>query len=145
MDYLEVRSYFESNRHCDGKSRRCNLIFHEVEEFINSEHIKMFYPKNLFMEDKELEVYIFLEGKILRARVLEGKNIELKILYFKYLKDFVYECIYDGGEYYHKLILNFTSDEVVFNKLEDTNSSWGPEFEEQIKNIAKLLISANIT
>jgi len=144
IDYLEVKDYFRGDRYNDQKSRRYYSIFCNIEKFINTDDIKLFYPKNLFLNDKELEVYIFLDGKILRARPLEVNNIELKILYLKDLIDFTCECIYDGEEYYYKLVLKFTTDELVFNKNEDTINGWGYKFEEQIKNITKILINDNI-
>ena len=98
----------------------------------------------MFVDDKDLEIYVFLERKILRGRVLDNNKIEIKLLYLKDLKDFIYECTYDE-ECYYKLTLKFYNDEViVFDSLVDTNFSWKNKFNKVIKEIIKVIIDKNI-
>lgn len=144
IDYFEVRGYFEGHRYHDPKARRYSAIFRNIEEFIDPNKVSIFYPKNMFVDDKDLEIYVFLERKILRGRVLDNNKIEIKLLYLKDLKDFICECTYDE-ECYYKLTLKFYNDEViVFDSLVDTNFSWKNKFNKVIKEIIKVIIDKNI-
>lgn len=144
IDYFEVRGYFESHRYHDPKARRYSAIFLNIEEFIDPNKISIFYPKNMFVDDKDLEIYAFLERKVLRGRVLDNNKIEIKLLHLKDLKDFICECTYDE-EYYYKLTLKFNNNEViVFDSLVDTNFSWKNKFNKEIKEIIQVIIDKNV-
>lgn len=142
MDYKYIRDHLNLNRYHNQKSRQCYAIFRSIEEFINPDEVNIFYPKNLFIEDKKIEMYVFLKGKIVICKALEGNNIEQKILYLKDINDFTCECYFDDEEYnYYKLILSFVNNEVIiFDTSVDTNSSWRYKLEKQLKNIVKVLI-----
>ncbi|WP_425335893.1 DUF3908 family protein [Tissierella pigra] len=68
--------------------------------------MNVFYPKNMFVQDENLEIYIFLESKILRGRIIDDTIIEIKVLSFRDIKGFTCECINDG-EFCNKLTLEF--------------------------------------
>lgn len=140
-DYLEIKKEYEKHKYNDPKSRKNSAIFHNIEEFIDLNEINIFYPKNMFVEDKDLEIYIFLESKILRSRLIDNDIIEIKILYLKDIKDFICECMCDG-EYYHKLILKFPNDEIiVFDGTVDANIGWRNKFNKTIKKIIRIIIN----
>ena len=144
IDYLEVRGHFESHKYEGEKSRKYWSIFYNIEEFIDPNKINIFYPKNMFVRDKDLEIYIFLENKILRCRIIDNGRIEIKILFLKDIKDFTCECIYDG-EYYHKLTLKFINGEIiVLDSMVDTNFSWRNKFEKKIKEIIQEIINRKL-
>lgn len=137
IDYLEIRGHFESHKYEGKKSRERWAIFYNIEEFINPNKINVFYPKNMFVQDKNLEIYIFLESKILRGRIIDDARIEIKVLSLKDIKDFTCECINDG-EYYHKLTLKFINGEIIeLDSMVDTNFSWRNKLEKTIKEIMK--------
>lgn len=141
IDYLEVRGYFESYKYEGEKSRKHWALFHNIEEFINPNKINIFYPKNMFVQDKDLEIYIFLESKILRGRIIDDARIEIKVLFLKGIKDFTCECI-NEGEYYHKLTLKFINGEIIeLDSMVDTNFSWRNKFEKTIKEIIQNVIN----
>lgn len=140
IEYLEVRGHFETHKYEGEKSRQQWAIFYNIEEFINPNNISVFYPKNMFVEDENLEIYIFLERKILRGRIIDDGRIEIKVLFLKDIKDFICECIYDG-EYYHKLTFEFINGEIIeLDSMLDTNFSWRNKFEKTIKEIIKKII-----
>lgn len=140
-DYLEIKKEYERHKYNDPKFRKNSAIFHNIEEFIDLNEINIFYPKNMFVEDKDLEIYIFLESKILRSRLIDNDIIEIKILYLKDIKDFICECMCDG-EYYHKLILKFPNDEIiVFDGTVDANIGWRNKFNKTIKKIIRIIIN----
>lgn len=144
IDYLEIRGYFESHKHKDEKSREQWSIFYNMEELIDSNKINIFYPKNMFVEDKNLEIYIFLDNKIVRGRVIDEGRIEIKILSLKDIKDFTCEYIKDG-EYYHKLTLEFINGEIIeLDSMVDTNFSWRNKFEKAIKEIIEKIIKSDV-
>lgn len=141
IDYLEVRGHFEGYKYEGEKSRKHWALFYNIEEFINPNKINIFYPKNMFVQDKDLEIYIFLESKILRGRIIDDARIEIKVLFLKDIKDFTCECI-NEGEYYHKLTLKFINGEIIeLDSMVDTNFSWRNKFEKTIKEIIQNFIS----
>lgn len=142
IDYLEVRGHFESHKYKGQKARKQWEIFYNIEEFIDPNKINIFYPKNMFVQDENPEIYIFLESKIFRARIIDDARIEIKVLFFTDIKDFTCECISDGGEYNHKLKLEFINGEVIeLDSMVDTNLSWRNKFNKTIKEIIQNIIN----
>lgn len=140
IHYAEIKRYFEGYRYYEQKSRKYSAIFRSIEELINPNEIKIFYPKNLFLDDKDLEIYIVLNGKLLRWRFGDDKKIELRILHLKNLKDFKCEGICNEEGIY-KIILEFeTGEEIAFNSMDDSIDNWKYTFKEHITEIAKTLI-----
>lgn len=146
IDYFEIRDYFASRDYYEPKLRLYNAIFHNIEEFIDPNEINIFYPKNLFIEGSDLEVYILNNSQILRCRIIDEDRIEIKIFFLKDLKDFTCECVKISYEdYYDKLILKFNDNEIlILDSSMDTNFSWKTKFEKQIKEIIKVIINKNI-
>lgn len=142
VSYVEIKGYFDGHRYSDNKSRKYSNMLCKIEEFIDVNTIKLFYPKNLFVDHKELEAYVVFEDKLLRGRILEDTNIEITTLKFKNLIDFKCECTCNP-EGFHRLTMKFENDEtVVLDSVEDTNTSWSHKFENQIKEVSKLLIKS---
>lgn len=142
IDYIENKRYFDSHRYSDKNARKYSDMLCKIEEFIDPSDIKLFYPKNLFVDDKDLEVYVILDRNILRGRILDDNKMELTTLRLKDLLHFKCECTYNI-EGFHKLTLRFKNDEVViFDSMEDSNDSWRYKFENQIKELTKLFVQS---
>ena len=143
VNYLEIKQLLQSNRYSNNKSRIFSDILFKIEELVDVDTIRFFYPKNLFVVDKDLEAYLVFEDKILWGRMLPNKsnnNFVLEILRFKDITDLKYDCscCRDG---FHKLTIKFKNGTtIVFNSMEDTNSSWCHKFEDLIKDLLKFLI-----
>lgn len=143
VSYVEIKRYFENHRYSNNQARKYSNMLFKIEEFIDVNTIRLFYPKNLFVDDKELEVYVVFEEKILRGRILEDTNIEITTLKFKNLTDFKCECTCKS-EGFHRLTMKFENNEtVVLDSMEDTNTSWSHKFENQIKELVKHLIAVH--
>lgn len=140
VDYVEIKRYFESRRYSENKAGKYSNMLFKIEEFVDVNTIKLFYPKNLFVDSKDLEAYLVFEDKILRGKILEDNNIEITALRLKDLTDFKCECTCNPDGY-HRLTMKFQNGEtLVFNSVEDTNTSWSHKFEKLIKDLLKLLI-----
>lgn len=140
LDYIELKRYFDREKFSAQKARKYSAIFSKIEEVIDPSEIELVYPRNLFLDDKDLEFYILLSGKILRCILLDDKTIQLQIFNLEDLKDFKCEGLYDEEGFY-KLTLKFENGEViVFSSIEDSNDNWRYQFNEHIKELVKMLI-----
>lgn len=112
-------------------------ILQVVEKFLDKEQIIVFYPKNLFVDEKQLEVQIYEKDRVV---ILNHNEEEVKVRVLKYQLIEKVELIYTG--YYEPLTLkiNFrTGDSLELNELDDTNSTWRRSFTSKIEEIFKLL------
>lgn len=143
LEYNEIKSYFYGYWDSDEKTRNCRSIFNNIEMFVNPNEIRFFYPKNLFVKEKDLEIYIFLNDKIIKGGIVDN-NIELNIYNLKNLIGLRCECINYYEEFYHKIVMNFINEDVIIlNSIDDSKDTWRYKFEEQIKDIIKELIKFN--
>lgn len=140
LDFVGLKDYFDSERFSGQKPRKYSAIFSKIETVIDTGKIEMVYPKNLFLDDKDLEVYVVSGGKILSCILLDDKKIQLQILNLKDLKNFKCEGLYDEKGF-RRITLEFGNDEVItFDSDEDTNDDWKSAFREHIKDLAKVVI-----
>lgn len=141
LSYVELREHFYSTCYSDVKSREAKNLLCKLEEFINPNDIKHYYPKNLFKGDKSLEVYLIFEKYILIGRVLEENKIELKTLRLRELINIKAECENDSDGC-NKLTLTFFNNEaIIFDSEEDTNNSWKYKFKDHIKMLTNYLLN----
>lgn len=139
IDYEEVRDYYRGFNYNDERNKENSHIFSKIEELININEIKSFYPKNLFLDEKKLEVYIFFENKLLLGQNFKNDKVKIKIIDLNYLKEFKIESNwYEEG--INRITLKLDQEEIVFNSLEDSNENWKYRFKEEINNIFQLLI-----
>ncbi|HHX16723.1 MAG TPA: DUF3908 family protein [Mollicutes bacterium] len=142
IEYSELSSYFETYKYYDETSGRYSAIFSNIEELIDTDQIKIFYPKNLKVVDKDLEVFLILDGKILYGKSLENNDVEIKVYFLKDINDITYKCSWYGEDSFHKISLKFNSDVILeFDSMNDATSySRRIELEMVIKEIIRMLM-----
>jgi len=110
-----------------------------IDRYIkNKEEIKEFYPKNIFVKEEELKVYLFMPNEVFA--------IENRIDSF-ILNRWKYESIEKMELTYKKThpvmtMLNIrlmSGDEINLNSSADTNDSWAPKFAEKLLRIYSLI------
>lgn len=142
IGYCELSSAVERNPYRDMRTKKYSDIISNINELIDPQQVKLFYPKYIDVEDKNLDIILFLDGKILYGKNIEKKDVEIKIYLFQEIKDIIYKCCYHGEDYFHRLTLKFSNGEVLeFDSMDDAESySRRRDLENVIKEIAKSII-----
>lgn len=136
MSYEEFSGYV--NRGQFQEASNYNSIVYVIENYIGKEKVKIFYPKNLFIDDLKLEAFVFQNDKVSVAYEIDNEVVNLKVL--KYSDINKIEMLYSG--YYNPMTLKIsfnTGDEIELNDKEDTNSTWSNQFTKKIEEIVKLI------
>jgi len=139
VDYKEIRDYFYNNRYRDNASRKYADMFEKVSQIIDKNDILCFYPKYLFVDEQNLQLYFVLKNnKFIKVWINEEKKIVMQFLNMNKIKNIIYECpLDDYGDYRLTLILEENEEEIIFNSKEDTNERWKYRFNEAICSMAK--------
>ncbi len=142
IDYSELSSAIKRNAYYDERAWKYSAIISNINELINPNQVKLYYPKNLYIEGKDLELYLFVDRKIIFGKNTEKNNVVIKIYFLNDIIDFTYKCTYHGEEYFHILILKINNgDTLEFDSMNDATSySRKYELEEIIKEIGKMII-----
>jgi len=119
---------------CD--SHHFHYVIQRIEEVINPDEIKEFYPKKVFSNDNETELYIFSEDNMY---VVSGGRYAMTMKAYKLgeIKEFEYEINQDGRES-ATLKLFIKDTYIYFDSDQDSNEYWTDTYIEKIKEIVKL-------
>lgn len=142
VTYNEIKNYFHGRRfYGNTKEAIISRIFNRADILVGEKNIKLSYPKNIFLEDKFLELYLFCyDQRIVKISVEDDKfittnffnkdNIEKVILKENYKND----C--------EKMLeIRFKDNEIFkFNSGNDTNEYYRTELASIIEEICKNII-----
>lgn len=142
IDYNELSLAVERNIYTNDRTRKYGGIISNINELIDPNQVKLFYPKYIDVEEKNVDIILFLDEKILYGKNIEKKNVEIKIYFLKEIKEIIYKCNYYYEEYFHILTLKLYNNEILeFDSMEDADSySRRRELENVIKEIAKSIL-----
>lgn len=123
------------------QARPLKFMLEEISKVIDISDIKIVYPKNLFIDDKQVELYLFNEKRQIMKVTYEDKEINT-ILYF--LKDIVcLENKVNAEKRSRSLLIKFSNSEMIeFNNKNDTNSHYNDRFETLMIDITKLFTTS---
>lgn len=109
----------------------------EINKVIDTTRIKVVYPKNLFIENKQIELYLFDDREHI-FKVTHENNEVCIFLYF--LKDIIHiKNSVNFGNKSRTLTIEFSNGEIFeFNNTSDTNSHYMHRFDNLIVDIWKL-------
>jgi len=62
VDFNEIKDYFYRNRYCDNNSRKYASMFEKVSQILDESDILCFYPKYLFVDRQNLQLYFVLKN-----------------------------------------------------------------------------------
>lgn len=137
--YNEIKNSVINDFSYDVNIRR---IFRKADSLVEEKDIELFYIKNLFLQDKEFELYLFYnnnrilkigveDGKFITTNLLDKNNIEKVTLKENYTKSYekILEIKFKNGE-------NFK-----FDSINDTNEYNDLNLASIIEQIFKSLIS----
>ncbi|WP_313429845.1 DUF3908 family protein [Siminovitchia terrae] len=105
-----------------------------IEKFANVESESVvFYPKNLFVDNENVEVYFFDNQKV---TVFTGKEeaSSVKTLYYRQIESV--EMEYKDIYYPSQLTVKFLNGQIIkLNSEVDTNNTWMNRFTKKIEDI----------
>lgn len=115
-----------------------NLLFEEIEKTIDVEDIALIYPKNLFVENVLVDLYLFNKTEYLIKFAYDDKRIITTVLY---LKDVTFvEGIIDLRDGTRSLSVKFNNGETLeLSSVKDTNVNHRRSFSDLILEINKYL------
>lgn len=139
LEYL--RRYSNEGFYSNGKPQANALRFmlEEIYKIVDTKEIKIVYPKNLFMDNKQVEIYLFDDNRHIIKFTYENDELNTLLYFFKdieYLKNKV-NCNDDSRSLEIKFI---NSETIEFSSINDTNSYHTQRFDELIIDIYKVLL-----
>ncbi len=140
LDYNEMKNYFRGRLRSNSKEVIVSKIINRAEEIVGAKDIKLFYPQNIFVEEKDFKFYVFYNNKILK--VSEDNNFIVTNFYNieKIDKVELKENYKDESE--KILEIKFKDNEFfTFNSHEDTNEYYKIDLASIIEEICKNIIS----
>jgi hypothetical protein len=117
-----------------------------INKYVNTDDIKLLYPKNLFVKDKNSELYVFTDDKLIYTRSNGQKEdynpiIQLNIVKIEDIKSLQ---VSESNDYSNPTSLSIyfknNDEELTFNSSNDTNIQYSNSFKEDISEISKYLI-----
>lgn len=142
MEYSlsNLKENFRTNYKYNNHIKMINAL----EKYVQANKVEMFYPKNLFLEDKQLEFYAFTNKNII---VITSTNDDtsltvcLNVINRDNIKNiFIQENDDNKNEITLKIGV-LDGNEIVFNNISDSNNHHSCGFKNHISNIAKYLLS----
>ena len=133
LNYTDFRKYATSF----DFELRYELLLETIENHINTEEKLIFYPRNMFLKDSELEIYFFDNEKIFIINE-DAAGVEIDIL----KTSSVDRVKLTSKDRYSPLNLTITlkdGEELIFNSSTDTVEGRMQTFNRKIEEIFKLL------
>jgi hypothetical protein len=141
MEYQDFKKLLSNYSFQYGE--KYESILSAMERFLDEKEIKIFYPKFLFLDDKQLEVQIYQKNQLI---IFHNKQPEVKIEVLPFKQINKVELMYGGYYQPWGLEINFHNGDIIrLNNKEDTNSSWNRHFTTKIEAIFNLLINSGVS
>lgn len=138
LEKLRSYSHYRFYSGSDPQARALKFMLDEIYSLIDINEIKIVYPKNLFIDSKQIEIYCFLySGHMIK---ITSENNELKIL-SRYCKDIIsLEHKINLNTVSKSLMIQFSDGEAIeLDSMNDTNLHHREKFDTLIVEIYKLL------
>lgn len=138
LSYNDVKSYYYNRSFGGRKEQSICEIFQKAEKVINEKDIFLFYPKNLFVEDKPFELYLFSsDNRIVKCTVENETYISTTVFNTNRIASI--KGKENSIDYSDRILfISFKNGEnVEFNSSIDTNSSHKNNFSNLIEQIFK--------
>ena len=111
----------------------------EIIKVIDTTKIKVVYPKNLFIDNKQIELYLFDDGDHIFKITYENKEVCIFLYLLKDITRLKNSVNYENKS--RSLTIEFSNGEIFeFNSASDTNSYHMHRFEDLIVDIWKSFI-----
>lgn len=121
--------------------RKYKYLVKTMLEIVAVDEVKAFYPKHLFSENQPLESYVFTDNKLLIFYDTEEK-VKVETLRYDQIRNAILQQ--EKTEFPNKFVkISFsTGEEIEFDPIVDSNSSWVDKFNENATEIYKVICNA---
>ncbi|WP_340388464.1 DUF3908 family protein [Paenibacillus sp. FSL E2-0151] len=113
-------------------------MFSAIQNNINDDEVRAFYPKNFFNDSKEKEFYALTDKNIF---LFKESDAVVTISYFKEVRVEKLQLTrpYNRSEELQLEIKLCSGDKFIFDSMKDSNDDWAYHYVEYIEEIYKLL------
>lgn len=130
---------FYDNRY--PQARPMKFMLEEIGKVIDISGIKVIYPKNLFVDDKQIEIYLFDDKRQIMKVTYEGGVVYTCLYFSKDIVNISSKINCDNNS--RSLAVKFSNGEVIeVNSVNDTNAYHIYRFDELIIGIWKLFLTS---
>lgn len=125
------------------QARPLKVMLEEINKVIDTSEIKVIYPKNLFVDDKQVEIYLFTDKRHIMKVTYENREVHTYLYFPKDIVNFSSKVNFEENS--RSSVIKFSNSEMIeLNSLNDTNTYHTYRFEELIIGIWKLFLSGNV-
>lgn len=130
---------FYDNRY--PQARPMKIMLEEIGKIIDISGIKVVYPKNLFVDDKHVEIYLFNDKRQIMKVTYESGEVYTYLYFSKDIANIRSKINCDNNS--RSLVVKFSNGEVIaLNSIDDTNTYYTNRFDELIISIWKLFLTS---
>lgn len=123
------------------QARPMRFMLEEIGKIIDISGIKVIYPKNLFVDDKQVEIYLFNDERQIMKVTYEGGEVYTSLYFSKDIVNISSKINCDNNS--RSLLVKFSNGEVIeLNSVDDTNTYHTYRFDELIIGIWKLFLTS---
>ncbi|MBU3198165.1 DUF3908 family protein [Clostridium estertheticum] len=142
LSYSELKKSFLVDSFSNMNVRR---VFQRADSLVEEEEVELYYPKNLELEERSFELYLFCyDDRILKISIEEGTLISTNLLKKNNIEKVTLKENY-ARSYEKMLEIKFKNGEnIKFDSINDTNQYSNLNLTNIIELIFKNLISCKI-
>ncbi|MBB6215065.1 uncharacterized protein YbcI [Anaerosolibacter carboniphilus] len=130
------RAFYSSD---NPQARVLSFIINEIEKIFDASDIVFAYPKNLFINNKQVELFLIDSKKQLIKAIYEDKNLTISVYFAKDIINFYNKVNHEDDS--RSLIIKFASSETIeFNSRNDTNTHHIQRFDALILEMCKFMM-----
>ncbi|ABC61270.1 hypothetical protein [Geobacillus phage GBSV1] len=140
LNYEQFGKWVKSESFRPDTGYKLRLAYFKINELLPTNEIREFYPKNIVNDKEDIELFAFLDSKLIVILPKEEETI-FKVLYLKDISHVDLEIKKNVGFESWILKIYFTNNTVIeLNSVEDSNEYWRYKYEDAIKRIYKSLL-----
>lgn len=120
-DYNWLRNHYYRNYEGRKNELICGM-FKKIDSLIDEENIQHVYPKYLFVDGSNLELYLFLKSsRILKCSINDENYINISTFYISNIENVIFAVSFRNDRE-NKLSIKFNNNEIFeFDSKKDTN------------------------
>ncbi len=144
LSYAEFQRWVNSFNSNLRENHKYEYMIPKINEFIDQEEIEVFYPRNILVNEKPIELIFFTNDKIYRVCAVGEddykEEIKFEVISLKDVIDYSFNTFKVAGVENIELAIRFTNDrELKFNAHDETNVHRRNTYVSKIKQILKML------
>lgn len=144
LTYNEMQDYFHGKLYSNSKEAIVSRILKRASEIVEEKDIKLFYPKNIFVDEKIFELYLFCQdNRIMKISEENDSFIVTNFYNIGNMDKFVLKENYKNDSEKILEIKFKDSESFIFNSYNDTNEYHRRDLADIIEEICKKIKRKN--